>query len=65
MAKGPGAPNTSTPEGKAHTSESDSEPHVTMRQTNADGSRGGATHEHGEGVEEFGEDAANLNKSKK
>jgi hypothetical protein len=65
MAKGPGAPNTSTPTGRAHTSESDPESHVTMRQTDADGSKGGATHEHGEGVEEFGKDAENFNKSKK
>ena len=63
MAKGPGPLNTSTPEGRAHTSKSDPEPHVTMRQTDEDGSRGGATHEHGEGVKEYGKDAENLNKS--
>lgn len=63
--KGPGAPNTSTPTGRAHTSKSDPTPHVTMRQTKADGTRGGATHEHGPHVERYGQDAERFNQSKK
>lgn len=65
MSKGPGAPNTSTPTGNAHTSKNDPEPHVTMRQTKSDGSKGGATHEHGEHAEEYGKAAADFNKSNK
>lgn len=63
--KGPGAPGTSTPEGRAHTSKADPRLHVTMRQTSLDGKRGGATHETGPNIKRYGEAAEKFNKNKK
>lgn len=63
--KGPGAPGTSTPTGYAHTSDNDPRLHVTMKQTDLDGNKGGSTHETGPGVKSYGEAAAKFNSDRK